>query len=312
MSTMNAVVIHRYGGPEELVVASVPRPEPGPGEVLVKVAAAAINPVDFKTRGGSGVAGRLHGDPFPLILGWDAAGTVVAVAPDVTGFAPGDEVYGLIRFPAIGAAYAEYLTAPATDLAPKPATLDVAHAAAVPLAALTADQALFDVAHVTAGQDVLITAGAGGVGHLAVQLAARAGANVTATGSARNEAFVRALGASSYIDYAQGGFDGGGEAYDVIVDLVGSEQTKAQAYAAIRPDGLVVVIPSPPRDVPDGVRVANHLVHPDGARLRELAAIIDAGELQVEVAEVLPLAQAAEAHRRSESGRTRGKLVLSV
>jgi NADPH:quinone reductase-like Zn-dependent oxidoreductase len=312
MSTMNAVVIHRYGGPDELVLTQVPRPEPGRGEVLVKVAAAAINPVDFKTRGGSGVAGRLHGDPFPLILGWDAAGTVAALGDGVTGFAVGDEVYGLIRFPALGAAYAEYLTAPATDLAPQPSTLDATHAAAVPLAALTADQALFDVARVTGGQDVLITAGAGGVGHLAVQLAARAGARVTVTGSARNEAFARSLGAAEYKDYNTGGFDADGKAYDVIVDLVGSEQTKAQSYAAIRPGGIVVQIPAPPRDVPDGVRVVNHLVHPDGARLREISAIIDAGELRVEVAEVLPLAEAAEAHRRSESGRTRGKLVLSV
>lgn len=312
MSTMNAVVIHRYGDPEELVLDTVPRPEPGPGEVLVRVAAAAINPVDFKTRAGSGVAGRLQGDPFPLILGWDAAGTVEAVAPDVTGFAPGDEVYGLIRFPEIGAAYAEYLTAPATDLSPKPRTLDAAHAAAVPLAALTAHQALFDVAQLQSGQEILITAGAGGVGHLAVQLAARAGARVTATGSGRNEAFVRSLGAADFKDYNQGGFDADGEVYDVILDLVGSAQTKAQSYAAVTPGGLVVQIPSPPSDVPDGVRVANHLVHPDGARLRELAAVIDAGNLTVEIADVLPLAEAAEAHRRSESGRTRGKLVLSV
>jgi NADPH:quinone reductase-like Zn-dependent oxidoreductase len=311
MTTMNAVVIHRFGGPEELVAATLERPEPGPGEVLVQVAATALNPVDFKTRSGSGVARRLH-DPFPLVLGWDAAGTVAALGEGVSDFAVGDEVYGLIRFPEVGATYAEYLTAPATDLAPKPRTLDAAHAAAVPLAALTAAQALFDVAHLRAGQRLLVTAGAGGVGHLAVQLAAHAGAHVTATGSARNEDFVRGLGASDYKDYAAGGFDADGEVYDVILDLVQSRATVAQSYAAIRPGGLVVQIPSPPRDVPDGVRVANHLVHPDGARLRELAALIDAGHLQVEVEDVLPLAQAAQAHRRLETGRTRGKLVLSV
>jgi NADPH:quinone reductase-like Zn-dependent oxidoreductase len=311
IDAMNAAVIRRYGPPEELHVEEVPRPEPVPGEVLVSVAAAGINPVDYKTREGSGVAGRLT-DPFPLILGWDVAGTVAALGEGADAFAVGDAVFGLIRFPGIGGAYAEYATAPAQDLSPAPRSVDAAHAAAAPLVALTAWQALFDVAGVHEGQQVLITAGAGGVGHLAVQLAARAGAHVTATGSASNEAFVRGLGAEEYKDYAAGGFDADGAIYDVIVDLVKSPATMAQSYAAIKPDGLVVQIPSPPEEVPEGLRVVNHLVHPDGAQLREIAALIDEGALRVEVAAVLPLADAAEAHRRSASGHTRGKIVLSI
>src|SRR4051794_19440071 len=313
MATMNAAVIHHYGSTQELHLETVPRPEPGAGEVLVAVAAAGINPVDYKTREGWGVAGSLGDHPFPLILGWDVAGTVAEVGTGVRDLARGDAVFGLIRFPDLGRAYAEYATAPADQLAPRPASLTAEQAAAVPLAALTAWQTLFDVAHVEAGQRVLITRGAGGVGQFAVQLAAAAGAHVTATGSARNAQLVTGLGAERYLDYAADRLDADGPVYDVIVDLVQTRDTEAQSYAAIAPDGVVVQIPyGVHADVPAGIRVTTHQVHPDGAQLREIGARIDRGELRVHVEQVFPLAEAAAAQARSESGHTRGKLVLST
>jgi NADPH:quinone reductase-like Zn-dependent oxidoreductase len=309
---MKAAVIHRYGPPSELHVETVPRPRPGRGEVLVRAMAAGINPVDWKTREGGGVARRLNGIGFPLILGWDVAGRVAQVGEGVTELEAGDEVYGLVRFPDIGGAYAEYVTAPAAQLAPKPATLSFAEAAAVPLAGLTAAQAIFEVAGLAEGQRILITAGAGGVGQFAVQLAASAGARVTATASRDNLALLGALGADDVIDSTVGGFDADSPVYDVVLDLVGSPTTRAQAFSAVKLGGLVIPIPSPIDDAPAGIAVRNHLVHPDGRRLRDLAARIDRGELRVAVEHVFPLEDVARAHERSATGHTRGKLVLSL
>ncbi|MFD4399180.1 NADP-dependent oxidoreductase [Kitasatospora sp. NPDC058478] len=316
--TMRAVVQDTFGGPEVLRVAEVTRPVPLPTEVLVRVHAAGINPVDWKTRGGSGMAGLL-GEP-PFTLGWDVSGVVEEVGFGVTTLKAGDEVYGMPWFPRAANAYAEYVTAPARQFARKPATLDHVHAAAVPLAALTAWQAVVDTARVRADQRVLITAAAGGVGHFAVQFARHLGAHVIATASAARHPWLKELGADEVIDYTSTRFEDATAGIDVVIDLVGDahDLTSTRALKVLRPGGLLVAIPagvSPELAAATeaaGVQVTPFLVEPDGAALTTIAALIDAGEVAVEVERTFPLEQAGAAHARGEAGRTRGKLVLTT
>lgn len=313
---MRAVVQDGFGGPEVLRVRQVPRPEPLPTEVLVRVHAAGVNPVDWKTRAGSGMAGVLGQPPF--VLGWDVSGVVEAVGFGVTTLKAGDEVYGMPWFPRAAGGYAEYVTAPARQFARKPATVGHEEAAAVPLAALTAWQALVDTAELRAGQRVLIHAAAGGVGHFAVQFAEHLGAHVLATASGGRHAWLKELGADEVIDYTTVRFEDVARDVDVVIDLVGDihDRTSMRSLEVLRPDGLLVAIPagvSP--ELADaararGVRVTPFLVEPDGAALTRIAELIDAAEVVVEVEDVFPLEQAALAHTRGENGRTRGKLVL--
>jgi NADPH:quinone reductase-like Zn-dependent oxidoreductase len=314
---MRAVTVREFGGPEVLTVERIARPEPLPTEVLVRVHAAGVNPVDWKTREGHGVSGL---QTFPLIPGWDVSGVVEEIGFGVTTLAPGDEVYGMPWFPRAAGAYAEYVTAPARQWARKPASLDHVHAAAVPLAALTAWQALVDTAHVQAGQRVLITAAAGGVGHFAVQLARHLGAHVIAVASAGRHPWLKELGADETIDYTTTRFEDTVGDVDVVLDMVGDahDRTSTRALKVLRPGGLLVAVPagvSPELAAAAdaaGVRVIALLVEPDSAALTTIAGLIDAGEVAVEVAETFPLDQAATAHARGEAGRTRGKLVLTV
>ncbi|MBD0693086.1 NADP-dependent oxidoreductase [Streptomyces sp. CBMA123] len=316
--TMRAVVQDGFGGPEVLTVRQVPRPVPLPTEVLVRVHAAGINPVDWKTRGGTGMAGLL-GEP-PFTLGWDVSGVVEEVGFGVTTLKVGDEVYGMPWFPRVANAYAEYVTAPARQWARKPATLDHVHAAAVPLAALTAWQAVSDTAHITAGQRVLVTAAAGGVGHFAIQFAKHLGAHVIATASAARHPWLRELGADETVDYTTTRFEDAVSDIDVVIELVGDpvDGSSSRSLKVLRPGGLLVTIPagvSPELALAAeavGVRVTPFLVEPDGTALTTIAGLIDAGEVAVEVEETFPLEQAARAHARGEAGRTRGKLVLTV
>ncbi|WP_329240458.1 NADP-dependent oxidoreductase [Actinoallomurus sp. NBC_01490] len=314
---MRAVTISEFGGPEVLTVEKVARPDPLPTEVLVRVHAAGVNPVDWKTREGQGMAGL---QTFPLILGWDVSGVVEEVGFGVTTLAPGDEVYAMPWFPRAASAYAEYVTAPARQWARKPATLDHVHAAAVPLAALTAWQTVVDAAHVRAGQRVLITAAAGGVGHFAVQFARHLGADVIATASAARHPWLKELGADETIDYTTTRFEDAAADVDVVIDLVGDahDQTSTRSLKVLRPGGLLVTIPagvSPElaqAAKAAGMRVTPYLVEPDGAALTTIAGLIDAGQIAVEVEETFPLEEAGTAHARGEAGRTRGKLVLTV
>ncbi|MFI9161012.1 NADP-dependent oxidoreductase [Kitasatospora aureofaciens] len=315
---MRAVVQDGFGGPEVLRIERVPRPVPLPTEVLVRVHAAGINPVDWKTRGGTGMAGLL-GEP-PFTLGWDVSGVVEGVGFGVTTLKAGDEVYGMPWFPRVANAYAEYVTAPARQWARKPATIDHVHAAAVPLAALTAWQAVVDTAQVQAGQRVLITAAAGGVGHFAVQFARHLGAHVIATASAARHPWLKELGADESIDYTTTRFEDAVADVDVVIDLVGDahDQTGTRSLKVLRPGGLLVAIPAgvsaelAQSAEAAGVRVTPFLVEPDGTALAAIAGLIDAGEVAVEVEETFPLEQAGAAHARGEAGRTRGKLVLTV
>lgn len=308
--TMRAVRIHQFGGPEQLRTDEVPVPAPGPNEALVKVAGAGVNPVDWKTRNSPAV---VQGAELPLILGWDIAGRVVTVGAGVSGLAPEQPVYGLIRFPGVGSAYAEYATAPATELAPRPATLDDIAAAAVPLAGLTAWQALFDVARLREGETLLVNGASGGVGHLAAQLASARGARVLGTTSPRNIDFVRSLGVLA-IDYTQpNAFAPYADSVDVVLDTVGGDAGE-QLLPVLKRGGRYVTIagglPDENAATARGVTAQRYLVHPDGQELAEIGKLIDAGKVRVEVAAAVPFAEAARAHEMSQSGRTRGKIVL--
>jgi NADPH:quinone reductase-like Zn-dependent oxidoreductase len=315
---MRAISQDTYGGPEVLRPVELQRPVPLPTEVLVRVHAAGVNPVDWKTRSGRGMAAVLGGPPF--VLGWDVSGVVEEVGYGVTTLAVGDEVYGMPWFPRQAGAYAEYVTAPSRQFARKPASVGHAEAAALPLAALTAWQALTDTAHLTAGQRVLVHAAAGGVGHLAVQFARALGAHVTGTARAGKHSWLRDLGVDEVVDYTTTRFEKAVAATDVVLDLVGDlhDDTSTRSLDVLRPGGLIVAVPSGAspdlweRAAARGLRATPFLVEPDGPALARIAGLVDAGQVRVEVEEAFPLERAADAHRKGEEGRNRGKLVLQV
>jgi NADPH:quinone reductase-like Zn-dependent oxidoreductase len=293
---MRAVQVTRFGGPEALVCADVEKPVPISTEVLVRVVAAGVNPVDGKTRRGEGVA-RWMGPP-PFILGWDVCGVVEAIGYGVTRFKQGDLVYGMPRFPRAAGAYAEYVAAPSRQFARIPSGISATEAAALPLSALTAWQCLVDAADIRSGQTVLVHGAGGGVGHLAVQLANALGARVLATGRNDRDA-LRTRDA------------------DVAVDLVGGADTRV-LIGSIRDDGLLLAVADGADDEVKadaerrGVRVQEPLVEPDGHALEEIARHVESGALKVMVAETFPLDRARAAHERLERGGVRGKLVLEV
>lgn len=301
---MRAVVFSQYGDENVLELTERPEPAPADGDVLVEVKAAGVNPVDWKHR-----EGEVRNDrPFPLGMGWDVAGVVRGTVPG--GPAVGAAVHGMLPLP-YGGAYQELCVLPASAVAPKPASLSYAEAAAVPLAALTAWQAL-ETAGATVGMRVLVHAGAGGVGHFAVQLARHLGAHVTATASARNLEFLRGLGVDEPVDRATADLTAG-EPFDVVLDTVGGPVQHA-SWRLLRPGGTLITLPEPVDEahrVP-GVTAHRIVVAPDGAALRRIGGLIDSGAVHVEVQSVLPLARAAEAQRLSRAGRVRGKLVLSL
>jgi NADPH:quinone reductase-like Zn-dependent oxidoreductase len=309
--TMNAIHIHGYGRTEVVVEEKAPRPKPSVDEVLLGVYAAGVNPVDWKVR--AGYLKERRKSQLPMIRGWDVSGVVEAVGTSVTAFKPGDAVFGMLDIMRNGA-YAEYTLASAPIIASKPKALDHVHAAAVPLAALTAWQALFEVADLQPGQTVLIHAAAGGVGHFAVQLAKWKGAQVIGTTSASNLKFVRDLGADETIDYHARPFDNAVRDVDVVLDLIGGD-VQQRSWPLIKKGGILVTAlgVSSPNPAPKyGVRGNEVHVRPDATQLSHLAELIDGGNLKPVVDTVLPLAEAAKAHKLSQTGHVRGKLVLKV
>lgn len=300
------------GGPDVLRLVDVPRPRPGAAEVLVRVHAAGVNPVDWKTR----ERGGFLGEP-PFVLGWDVSGEVVELGLGATPFVPGDEVFGLVRFPREAGTYGEYVAVPSRQLVPKPAELGHVEAAALPLAGLTAWQALIEVADVRPGQRVLIQAAAGGVGHLAAQVAVAGGARVYGTARAAKHAFLREVGVSDPLDYAAPGWERDLGDLDVVLDPFGGDAAVA-AVRLLRPGGVLVTL----RSAVDpglaaaaeraGVRAVVLVVEPDRAGLTALLDLVRAGRLRVHVERTFPLEDAAAAHALGETGRTTGKLVLTV
>jgi NADPH:quinone reductase-like Zn-dependent oxidoreductase len=299
---MKAIRIYEYGGNEVLHLEDIPVPEVEAGEIRVRVRATSINPVDWKTR--LGYLSRAVA--LPLTLGWDVAGDVDAIGDGITGIQPGDAVYGMIMVR--GGAYAEYAVLKVHEVAAKPATLSYEAAAAVPLVALTAFQAL-DLAKVSAGQTVLVHGGAGGIGSFAVQMARSQGARVLATASARNHDLVRELGALEVIDYEAERFEDKVRDLDVVIDTIGGEVSQ-RSLAVLKPSGVLVSTVSDIRLEDERVRAVN--VVPNSAQLTQIAALIDSGVIKPLMNAVLPLAQAAEGLRLNETRHGRGKIVLSV
>ncbi|WP_406262953.1 NADP-dependent oxidoreductase [Streptomyces sp. NBC_00191] len=312
--TMRAVSQDRAGGPEVLKVVETDVPVPGPTEILVRVHAAGVNPSDWKTR----ARGRFGtGLEPPFTLGFDVSGVVAAVGPGVTLFEPGDRVFGMPRFPHPAAAYAEYVAAPARHFAPLPEGLDHVRGAALPLASLTAWQALVDTADVRPGQRVLVHAAAGGVGHFAVQIAKACGAHVIGTARAAKHEFLRGLGADELVDYTEQDFAEAVRDIDVVLDTVGGSYW-TRSLSTLRPGGTLLSLLPPDATFPAeaaraaGLRAVFVLVEPDHTGLRHVAELVESGRLRVEVAAVFPLEQAGAAHELGESGRTTGKIVLSA
>ncbi|MFD6393027.1 NADP-dependent oxidoreductase [Nocardia sp. NPDC060259] len=287
-----------FGGPDVFERVEVPRPGPGPGEVLVRVVATSVNAADWKLRGG---LIRKLGEP-PLVLGLDVSGVVVERGDDATRFAPGDTVFGMV----FGGANAEYVVAHQDRLAAVPSSLDPVRAAALPVAGLTAWQSL---ASVRRGERVLVHAAAGGVGHLAVQLAARRGAEVAGTARAANHEYLRELGVGEPIDYRTTDFTTAVREVDLVLDLVGGDNTD-RSLRVLSATGRVIAAEGPETH-PDS-RVSRFYVDPTTAALTELAAAVDRADLDLRVATILPLTELAAAHRLGESGGVRGKIVLTA
>jgi NADPH:quinone reductase-like Zn-dependent oxidoreductase len=317
-TSMRASVIDRTGEAGELHLADVPVPIAVVDELIVRVVAAGINPIDAKTRAGRGVAAAIPG--YPAILGSDFSGVVVRAPYEAFPLQPGDEVYGMARVPRTTGTYAEYVPVTSMSVARKPSTLSHVEAAAVPLAALTAWGMVVTIAEAAPGQRMLIHAGSGGVGHFAVQFAKVFGAQVTATGSTRNVDFLRDLGADAVIDYTTQRFDEELSGFDTVIDLIGNvhENTGTRSLRVLRPGGLLVNAPtgSWPTLMAEaaeaGVRATTYKVPADARVLERITGMIEAGTVRVHVDREFDLADAADAHRLLEEGHTRGKIVLRL
>ncbi len=304
--TMKAVQIHSMGGPEVLRLEDVPKPQPGTLEVLVRVHAAGVNPVDWKIR-----EGHLGKIPLPSVLGIDFSGVIEALGPEVTEFRVGESVFGSVSDES--GSYAEYALAPTSQIIEKPATLEHVHAAAVPVPALTAWQALFDAAKLEAGQTVLIHAAAGGVGGFAVQFAKWKGARVIGTASGRNVDMVRGLGADQVIDYRSTRFEDAVREVDVVFDTIGGE-TQERSWKVLKKGGILVsIVQPPPEKAAGGVRgtfMRQNAKRTD--QLAEIAELVASGQVKINVETVLPLREARKAQELSQSGHARGKIVLAI
>jgi len=299
---MQAVVVHETGGPEVLVLEEADRPEPRDGEVLVRVRAASVNPIDWKYR--RGIAQR----ELPAVLGNDISGTIESSRAEE--FAEGDDVFGW----AASGGYADFATASADTIARKPDGVTHEQAAGIPVAGLTAWQALFDRGGLDAGQTALIAGAAGGVGHFAVQLAKHAGARVIGTGSSRNREFVLGLGADEYVDYTQQDVAEVVSDVDLAFDTVGGDTTQS-LVPTLREGGVIVTIANaPPEDAARerDARAELLVTSPSSDQLPTIAELVASGEVRVEIAEVLPLTEVRRAHELNESGHTRGKIILAV
>jgi NADPH:quinone reductase-like Zn-dependent oxidoreductase len=306
---MKAVVAHEYGAPEVLKLEEAPRPEPKEDEALVRVIASGVNPADPLTL--SGKYAREWDTHLPLIPGYEIAGIVEKTGPQVTTLKKGDAVYG---YPTFGGGWAEYVVVKQWEVAAKPKSLTFADAAAVPMGALTAWQALVKVADLQSGQTVLIHGGSGGVGSFAIQIAKVRGARVIATASTANQDLLKELGAVVAIDYTKTKFEEVAKEVDAVLDPVGGG-TLARSYGVVKKGGIVLDLvgrPDPVELEKHGIRGAAISVRPDAKDLTEIATLIDAGKIKPIVTQVLPLSEAIAAERQAETHHTRGKIVLRI
>jgi len=307
---MRVITQQEFGGPEVLTIVDAPEPRPIPTEVLLRVKAIGLNPLDTRLRAGEFPV------PLPLTLGWDVSG-VVEKAPHTWRLKPGDEVFGMPMFPRLVSGYAELVSAPAFHLARKPTSLSHVEAAALPSVGLTAWQGLVDLADVAAGDRVLVHGGGGGVGHVAIQIAKALGAHVITTASGSKREFVEQLGADEVIDYTDVDFTEAVGDVDVVLDTIGGH-TAERSIAVLRPGGhlLTAVEDDDPelaaRCESAGLRFSGIVVDPDPIGLRGLVGLVEQGKLRVHVQETFPFERVVDAHRALESGHLQGKLVLTV
>lgn len=309
--TMKAIVVHDYGGPDVLKLEDTPRPEPKDDQVLIRVIAAGVNPVDAHVRNGK--SAKFFGTKLPLIPGYDIAGRVEKAGTKVNKLKLGDGVYAYLSLDE-GGGYAEYAVATEVEAAPKPKSLTFESAAAVPLAALTAWQALIDAAKLSAGQTILIHGGSGGVGSFAIQIAKERGAKVIATASTANQDLLKQLGADVAIDYTKAKFEDIAKNVDVVLDTVGKD-TLARSYCVLKKGGFIVTIVGQPDQAQlDKYQVqgAGILVKPKADELVEIGRLIDAKKIAPIVSQVFPLPEAAKAQEQIATRHTRGKIVLKV
>jgi len=311
---MKAIVLKEAGNVENLEYVELVVPTISEGEVLVKVKAISINPVDVKSRAGKGVYGRIKTEN-PLILGWDISGIVEETKS--SDFKVGDEVFGMVNFPGHGKAYAEYVVAPANQLALKPKNISFEEAAASTLVALTAYQALVHNANIQQGQNVLVHAASGGVGHIAVQIAKQLGAKVTGTSSAKNKNFVLSLGADSHIDYHGFDWKSAGSTFAFVLDTIGGdnidhslEVTKEGGSIISIPTGLNEQVTSKAES--KGVKGYFILVQSSGEDMKQIASLLESGAVKPHVSKIFPFEQMREAHLEQETGRTVGKIVITL
>lgn len=314
---MKAMVLKQFGGVENFSLEEIPEPQVDNGQVLIRVKAIGINPVDIKTRKGNGQA-RQYKDALKMVIGWDVAGVITRVAGDVKDFSIGDEVFGTINFPGQGGAYAEYAVAPANQIVRKPANISMPEAAAATLATLTAWQALIDQGHIAKGDRVLIHGGAGGVGNYAIQIARGRGCYVITTASASDAGFVKSLGADEVIDYKTQKFEEMVSDVDFILDTIGGENF-VRSLKALKPEGVIVLISTPNIEETNKVAEEQHvknyklmMMHSDGEDMEHIAAMLTDGSLKVHVDKSFPFDKIPEAHNQLENGKVRGKIVVLI
>ena len=303
--------MHSYGGPEVLRWEDAPRPRVERGEVLVRVHAAGVNPLDWKVRSGSLNGFIQH--KLPLIPGWDVSGVVEEVGPGVSQFMKGDEVFAMAD-PTRDGAYADYIAVRGTALAIKPKSLHHVRAAATPVSSLAAWRSLFDLGHLQPRQRILIHGGSGGVGHFAVQFAKWKGAYVIATSSTKNHELLRKLGADETIDYTTQEFEDAAHKIDIVLDTIGGE-TQERSWLVLKKGGVLISLVQPPSEQKArrfGVRGIMCSLEPDGAQLSKIAKLIDSAKLKPIIDRILPLSEVRRAHELSQNGHVHGKIVLRV
>lgn len=311
---MKAFIINEFGGPEKLIPTNIKMPSPGKNEVLIEVKAFSINPVDVKTRSGKGLAGRFK-DNLPLILGWDISGIVREVGEEVTNFSKGDAVFGMVNFPGLASAYAQYIVAPEDHITKKPSNITHEEAAGATLALLTAWQGLVTNAKVKSGQKVLIHSAAGGVGHFAVQIAKYLGAYVIGTSSVENKDFVLGLGADEHIDYKSQQFEDIVKDADFVLDTMGGDNA-LRSLLSTKKGGTVISIPSGLQEGLKekaeelGINAYNFLVTSNGKDMEVLANLLEKGIIKSHISKTFSFDDIQSAHNQIETGKTRGKVVV--
>lgn len=313
---MKAIIIEQPGDVNQLIYTEIEKPAASADEVLIKVKSISINPVDVKTRAGKGVYGRIETES-PLVIGWDIAGVVESLGGAVSKFKIGDEVFGMVNFPGHGKAYAEYVVAPESQLALKPENVSFEEAAASTLVALTAWQALVKNAKVKAGQKVLVHAAAGGVGHFAVQIGKYLGAKVTGTSSVKNRDLVLNLGADAHVDYHNYNWENHPEEFDFVLDTIGGDNID-HSLLVTKKGGSIISIPTVLNEAvaekakAKGVNGYFFLVQSDGEDMKQIASLLEEGQVKVSLHQVFPFSEMKKAHLQQETGRTVGKIVVNI